>query len=222
MRAVVWLAGVGALETSLDRTRLSALQYLDMTVGIFDGDMLVCGGILIRGINVLTAALCFERDMANYKVNIFPSYSRELHPFAIDKMETDSSETLAMLHIHRNIKSGSKVVLGEESDLLDLRLLHWDRTDDGYGHAPYPTTGHVMLHKDLPCAKGELCPVPESGGICRIDPGSPVLKGNRLVAITTWSYGCTPVDPPTTFVPVARFLPWIKDFLNFTDSLTSG
>ncbi|KAJ9049233.1 Kallikrein-6 [Entomophthora muscae] len=201
IRLIAAALGVTALESSdLKSKHVKDLKYLDMAAGIYHRNMLVCGGILINGINILTWARCFGGSTEDYQAVIFPNYKPVPKYFPLLSLNFDpkvlgSSPTLAIARIENHSKGETSITLGQDLDLnFAFNFIHWDRTDDGWGHAKAPINSVIKLISHSECRnqyrkdtldEGDLCPRYERNGnrVCSLDPGSPVLDGDVLVAI---------------------------------------
>lgn len=203
-----------------------------------DASSHICGGAIITQTRGVTAAHCFQRSTPPWRYNVQVGSTLRLgddnaqvrpllryleHP---NHNTTQLSYDIALLYWFEPFIFG-KNIRAIALPTQDLAVPYGEMsTTTGWGRhgltGPLANMLHVVekrvvnsvacnlmyagrIRSDMFCAGGEA-----GRGACYGDSGDPVVHGNLLIGLVSWSRPCGVARLPTVNCRVASFVDWIR------------
>jgi secreted trypsin-like serine protease len=190
-----------------------------------------CGGVLIGGKAVATAAHCaLAMDKSEIKV-VAGRQDKRTNDGTVAPVtsvwvpggyqDPGSGNDIAVLGLGRGLPDYQPVKLPGSGDRslyaegTKATVLGWGRIADGGAHSDYLRSGTVPVMADGGCsaaygnynAKSMLCAGYSQGGIdaCQGDSGGPLVVGDTLIGIVSFGDGCGKPGRPGVYTRVSSF-----------------
>ncbi|MBO2457430.1 serine protease [Actinomadura violacea] len=187
-----------------------------------------CGGVLIKPDQLLTAGHCvsvlrgvpgllnvtFGRDdLSGQGGESVQVKSVKLHPEYSEtsfKGETVSHHDLALLTLARRVDRPT-VALGSPGSATSGVVAGWGTTSESDWFNTRLRSAQVPLPGDAACKKAYggsydasdmACAGSPKADTCQFDSGGPLIAGGRVVALTSWAYGCAKPGYPGVYTRV--------------------
>ncbi|HEX6341931.1 serine protease [Umezawaea sp.] len=189
-----------------------------------------CGGTLVKGNKVVTAAHCVSgRSAASTRVvwgredkqstaGITASVTRIwVHP---SYRSASTGFDVAVLTLDRSISS-AYLPLATPSDTAlyaagtSTTILGWGTTSSGGSASRYLLKATVPVTSDATCKTAYsnysntsmVCAGFPQGGVdtCQGDSGGPIVAGGKLIGATSWGRGCAAAGYPGVYARIAAY-----------------
>ncbi|CCH34251.1 serine protease [Actinosynnema sp. NPDC047251] len=189
-----------------------------------------CGGTLVKGNKVVTAAHCTSgRSAASTRVvwgredkqstaGIVASVTKIwIHP---SYRSATSGYDVSVLTLDRNITSAYLPLAGPSDTALyaagtSTTILGWGTTSSGGSASRYLLKASVPVVSDTSCkqsypqynASAMVCAGYPQGGTdtCQGDSGGPIVAGGKLIGATSWGRGCASAGYPGVYARIATY-----------------
>ncbi|HWO68283.1 MAG TPA: serine protease [Umezawaea sp.] len=198
-----------------------------------------CGGTLVKGNKVVTAAHCVSgRSAASTRVvwgredkqstsGIVAGVTRIwVHP---SYTSASSGSDVAVLTLDRSISS-TYLPLATPSDTAlyaegtSTTILGWGTTSSGGSASRYLLKATVPVTSDATCktaysnysSTSMVCAGYPQGGTdtCQGDSGGPIVAGGKLIGATSWGRGCALAGYPGVYSRVATYYDLLTTQIN--------
>ncbi|QFU87556.1 trypsin-like serine protease [Amycolatopsis sp. YIM 10] len=189
-----------------------------------------CGGVLISGRGVLTAAHCAQA-MKRTELRVVAGRQDQRTSAGVvsevDKVwinpqfrDPTTGNDVAVLTLDEEMPyRAAKLPDTGDADLYregtKAKVLGWGRTADGGPRSDYLRGALVPVVSDESCKNSfssydkstMLCAGYPDGGVdaCQGDSGGPLLVGDTVIGIVSWGEGCARPDRPGVYARVAAF-----------------
>ncbi|MFD9733831.1 S1 family peptidase [Umezawaea sp. NPDC059074] len=189
-----------------------------------------CGGTLVKGTKVVTAAHCvagrsasstrvvWGREDKQSTAGVVASVTRIwVHP---NYQGTSTGSDVAVLTLDRSISS-TYLPLATPSDTslyaagTSTTILGWGTTSSGGSASRYLLKATVPVTSDATCKTAYpqysptsmVCAGYPQGGVdtCQGDSGGPIVAGGKLIGATSWGRGCAAAGYPGVYARVASY-----------------
>jgi len=220
-------------------TRATISQY-PWTVFLADtSDTQFCGGTLVTGNKVVTAAHCVEglsaagtrvvwgredkQSTAGITVGVTGIW---VHPSYVS---TADGPDIAVLTLDRSINS-TYLPLATPADTAlyaagtSATILGWGTTSSGGSPSRYLLTAMVPVTSDATCktaysnynSTSMVCAGFPAGGVdtCQDDSGGPLVAGGKLIGATSWGSGCALAGYPGVYARIASYYDLLTTQIN--------
>jgi trypsin len=189
-----------------------------------------CGGTLVKGNKVVTAAHCVSgrsaastrvvwgREDKQSTVGIVANVTKIwVHP---SYTSASSGSDVAVLTLDRSISS-AYLPLATPSDTAlyaagtSATILGWGTTSSGGAASRYLLKATVPVTSDATCktaysnysSTSMVCAGYPQGGVdtCQGDSGGPMVAGGKLIGATSWGRGCAAAGYPGVYSRIATY-----------------